>query len=87
MVQVDGARMQRAGSLFWFVPDGGDTVIRSNRQIPESMGRLYPDIFHALLERGIYLPPSPYEVGFLSTAHTAKDIEQLAVAMSAVMQR
>jgi glutamate-1-semialdehyde 2,1-aminomutase len=87
VVQVDGARMQRAGSLFWFVPDGGDAVIRSNRQIPESMGRLYPDIFHALLERGIYLPPSPYEVGFLSTAHTAKDIEQLAVAMSAVMHR
>jgi glutamate-1-semialdehyde 2,1-aminomutase len=87
VVQVDGARMQRAGSLFWFVPDGGDAVIRSNRQIPESVGRLYPDIFHALLERGIYLPPSPYEVGFLSTAHTAKDIEQLAVAMSAVMQK
>lgn len=87
VVQVDGMRMQRAGSLFWFVPDDGDAVIRSNRQIPESMGRLYPDIFHALLERGIYLPPSPYEVGFLSTAHTAKDIEQLAEAMSAVMQR
>ncbi len=87
VVQVDGMRMQRAGSLFWFVPDDGDAVIRSNRQIPESMGRLYPDIFHALLERGIYLPPSPYEVGFLSTAHTAKDIEQLAVAMSAVTQK
>jgi len=83
--QAEGARLQRAGSLFWFVPGSDDGVIRSTHQIPESAGRLYPDIFHALLERGIYLPPSPYEVGFLSIAHTAEDVERLAAAMSAVL--
>ena len=32
--------------------------------------------FHGLLEEGIYLAPSQFEAGFLSTAHTAADIEQ-----------
>ena len=27
-------------------------------------------LFHAMLARGVYLPPSPYEVCFLSLAHT-----------------
>jgi len=30
--------------------------------------------FHAMLERGVYLAPSAYEAGFVSSAHTAADI-------------
>ncbi len=30
--------------------------------------------FHAMLERGIYLPPSQYEALFVSAAHTEADI-------------
>ena len=37
--------------------------------------------FHLMLEEGIYLAPSAYEAGFLSTAHTDDDIaETLAAA-------
>jgi glutamate-1-semialdehyde 2,1-aminomutase len=36
----------------------------------------YSRVFHALLERGIYLPPSGYEAWFLSTAHGDAEIEQ-----------
>ena len=32
-----------------------------------------------LLERGIYLGPSGYEVGFVSAAHTDADIEKAIV--------
>ena len=32
--------------------------------------------FQALLERGVYLAPSQFEVGFMSLAHTTADIEQ-----------
>lgn len=32
--------------------------------------------FHAMLERGIYLPPSQFEALFVSTAHTEADIER-----------
>jgi glutamate-1-semialdehyde 2,1-aminomutase len=30
---------------------------------------------HALLENGVYLPPSQFEAAFLSTAHTPDDVE------------
>ncbi len=40
--------------------------------------------FHGeMLRRGIYLSPSGYEVGFLSTAHGEDDIEKTAEALSA----
>jgi glutamate-1-semialdehyde 2,1-aminomutase len=32
--------------------------------------------FHGMLERGIYLPPSPFEAAFISAAHTEADIDR-----------
>ena len=32
--------------------------------------------FHALLEGGVYFPPSQFEAAFLSTAHSDEDVEQ-----------
>ena len=37
---------------------------------------LYGRFFHAMLERGVYLAPSQFEAGFLSTAHTDADVER-----------
>jgi len=38
--------------------------------------------FHSeMLSRGIYLAPSGYEVGFLSTAHTIEDIDKTVEAV------
>jgi glutamate-1-semialdehyde 2,1-aminomutase len=31
-------------------------------------------LFHHLLERGIYFPPSQFEAFFVSAAHTPEDI-------------
>ena len=39
-----------------------------------SKGR-FAAFFHAMLEAGIYLPPSQYEAAFLSTAHGDKEVE------------
>jgi len=36
--------------------------------------------FHAMLEAGVYLPPSQFEAAFLSTAHTDQDIDQTLAA-------
>jgi len=36
--------------------------------------------FHLMLEEGVYLAPSAYEAGFLSTAHTDKEIQATLVA-------
>jgi glutamate-1-semialdehyde 2,1-aminomutase len=38
--------------------------------------------FHLMLERGIYLAPSQFEAGFISTAHTPGDIAETVSAAS-----
>ena len=37
--------------------------------------------FHAMLEQGIYLPPSQFETCFMSSAHTPEDIAQTLSCM------
>jgi glutamate-1-semialdehyde 2,1-aminomutase len=36
----------------------------------------YKRFFHLMLDGGVYLPPSPVEAFFLSSAHTDEDIDQ-----------
>jgi glutamate-1-semialdehyde 2,1-aminomutase len=36
--------------------------------------------FHGMLEQGVYLAPSAFEAGFVSSAHTAEDIEATIAA-------
>jgi glutamate-1-semialdehyde 2,1-aminomutase len=36
--------------------------------------------FSAMLKRGIYLAPSQFEAGFISTAHTSLDVDKTARA-------
>jgi glutamate-1-semialdehyde 2,1-aminomutase len=43
--------------------------------------------FHGMLEEGVYLPPSQFESGFISTAHTEADIEKTIKAAAKVMRR
>jgi glutamate-1-semialdehyde 2,1-aminomutase len=42
--------------------------------------------FHAMLDAGVYLAPSQFETGFISTAHTAQDLEITARALRAALQ-
>ena len=73
--------MTRFGSLFWL--RGATTEpIRTVPAIPEGHGAAFAKIFHRLLDRGIYLAPSGYEVGFVSLAHTD---EQLAWAAGEIV--
>src|SRR3546814_15445503 len=41
--------------------------------------------FHAMLERGVYLAPSAYEAGFMSSAHADDVIERTVVAARAAL--
>ncbi len=43
--------------------------------------------FHGMLDAGIYLAPSQFEAGFISTAHTSADIEQTISTAAAVMRK
>jgi len=41
----------------------------------------YAAFFHAMLDQGVYLPPSPYEAWFLSAAHDDAAIGRIADAL------
>ena len=41
---------------------------------------LFKKYFHAMLERGVYLPPSPFESWFVSAAHSLQDVHQTLAA-------
>ncbi|HEX7055477.1 MAG TPA: glutamate-1-semialdehyde 2,1-aminomutase [Burkholderiales bacterium] len=43
--------------------------------------------FHAMLEAGVYLAPSPYEAGFVSAAHSPADIDATLAAARAAFRR
>jgi glutamate-1-semialdehyde 2,1-aminomutase len=69
------------GSLFWVHPRSS-APIRAVSQIPSDLGARFAPFFRATLERGVYLPPNGYEVGFLSLAHTPEILQTAAKAIS-----
>ncbi|MBX7182784.1 MAG: glutamate-1-semialdehyde 2,1-aminomutase [Bacteroidia bacterium] len=63
----------RIASIFWIAFSDLD-AIRTDSQIdPKSMEN-FKKLHAFLLENGVYLGPSGYEVGFVSSAHTDEDI-------------
>ncbi len=46
----------------------------------------FKKFFHGMLDAGVYLAPSQFEAGFLSTAHREADIEQTVSAAAKVMR-
>src|SRR4029450_1618765 len=49
--------------------------------------KMFTRFFHACLKRGVYFAPSQFETGFISTAHSAGDIERTgAVVREALRQ-
>jgi glutamate-1-semialdehyde 2,1-aminomutase len=72
----------RVGSLFWMsMSEQG--APRSASALGERETRRFAALFHAMLERGVYLPPSAYEACFLSLAHTSTDLGEFAAALEA----
>lgn len=50
-------------------------------QVMRSDGARFNQLFHGLLDRGVYIAPALYEAGFVSAAHTAEDIDEtIAIA-------
>jgi glutamate-1-semialdehyde 2,1-aminomutase len=43
----------------------------------------FNQFFHSMLESGIYLGPSAFEAGFVSSAHTDSDIAKTITAANA----
>lgn len=63
------------GSIFWFAFTDKETI-RSAEEIDASSMEKFKVMHRELLNRGIYLGPSGYEVGFISSAHTKVELEK-----------
>lgn len=64
------------GSIFWLSFDGKKSI-KSAHQIDGNMDG-FKNLFRELINRGVYVGPSGYEVGFISSAHTAEKLEVAA---------
>ncbi|MEU4824059.1 glutamate-1-semialdehyde 2,1-aminomutase [Actinomadura sp. NPDC023710] len=71
--------LQTAGNLFsiFFIDGVVGDFTAAQRQDPKA----YAAFFHAALERGVYLPPSAYEVWFLSAAHDDEALGRVLEAL------
>ena len=75
-----GTTVNRVGSMITFFFNEGRPVTDWESAKPcdtKTFGRL----FHHLLERGIYFPPSQFEAAFVSAVHTPADIEATCQAL------
>ena len=74
---------KRSGSMFCLFFTQEDVVDLTTATTANfDMWRAY---FLSMLEQGVYIAPSPYETGFISTAHTEADIDAtLAAAAKAL---
>lgn len=63
-----------AGSMFctFFL----ETPVHDLESAMHSDTAHYAKYFHAMLDRGVYIAPSQFEAGFISTAHTTREIER-----------
>jgi glutamate-1-semialdehyde 2,1-aminomutase len=78
LAATDQVQLIRKGSIFWLHLSNSTPLPRARDAISQSHAHAYPELFTALLKTGIYFPPSPYEVSFLSAAHTPQNITDLA---------
>jgi glutamate-1-semialdehyde 2,1-aminomutase len=74
---VPYARFRRVGSIIWPYLDEG-TFPRRPEAISSLAVERFKNIFWKLIEDGYYLPPSAYEVMFISFANSPKEIKGLA---------
>jgi len=73
-----GITVNRAGSMMtWFFTPAPVTDYDTAKHSETSRFKRF---FHAMIERGIYLPPSQFEALFVSTAHSQADLERTAQA-------
>lgn len=71
-------RVAQVGSLFWPHVNLRGAVIRSPRQFDLQMQEKFKILFHECLAHGVYLPPSAFEVCFVSLAHTDEILSHTA---------
>jgi len=77
------AQVQRVGSMIsvYFAANPVADFVEAKASDTAFFGKL----FHALLKRGVYLPPSALEAWFLNVSHTAEDVDRTVEAFDAAL--
>jgi glutamate-1-semialdehyde 2,1-aminomutase len=68
------------GAMFGFFFTEDSNPITTYEQATQCDGEMFKRFFHLMLAEGVYLAPSAYETGFLSTAHSDDIIEKTLLA-------
>jgi glutamate-1-semialdehyde 2,1-aminomutase len=76
-------QVPQTGSMFsiFFTP----TPVTDYATALRGDAKLFGRFFHACLDRGVYLAPSAYEAGFLSTAHEGAAIDRACEILTAAL--
>jgi glutamate-1-semialdehyde 2,1-aminomutase len=72
------------GSIFW-INLQPSTATKAEEILPEN-AQMYAALFGKALESGLYLAPSAYEVGFISTAHSRETLSEAAEKLSRIIK-
>ena len=79
-------QLPQTGSMFAFF--FADQPVTNFTEVMASHTEHFKPFFHEAMKNGVYLPPSPYETCFISTAHSNGDmdraIEILVAALKAI---
>ena len=78
---IPGLRCPRYGSLLWPLFQDG---VRRSDAVQCGAISTFNRLHKALLDQGVYLPPSGYEVAFLGGAHGAPEFAHFHQAVAAV---
>ncbi len=83
--QILNFKVFSIGSIFWIAFTDKKNIRSAEEINPDSM-KHFRILHKELLERGIYLGPSGYEVGFVSEAHTEADLIKTAKMFGEAME-
>ena len=76
--------VQHVGNMFSvFFTDEGVTEVPDFAAASGQHPERYKAFFHAMLDQGVYLPPSAFEVWFLSAAHDDRALDRILSALPA----
>jgi glutamate-1-semialdehyde 2,1-aminomutase len=94
VAKLASSALTAAGVPFWLSEAGNLFSVFLGRTAPvlsfadarEQSPAAYAAFFHAMLDGGVYLPPSPYEAWFVSAAHDDTALARIADALPAAAQ-
>ena len=63
------------------------SAVRYFREVMACDVERFKRFFHGMLDEGVYLAPSAFEAGFVSSAHTAADVDATIAAARKVFAK